>query len=92
MDDYEQKLAEWKKAHGLAVDMPQPAPRCVAVREDDDPPDDEDFGNPEYCEECGGDGWISYMDAGPSYWGEDCPSEVDHPVTCRACRGTGLSR
>lgn len=41
------------------------------------------------CERCGGDGSIEYMDAGPSVWGEDCPSEVNHLVECPDCGGTG---
>lgn len=41
------------------------------------------------CERCGGDGTIEYLDAGPSVWGEDCPSEVNHLVECPNCEGTG---
>jgi hypothetical protein len=43
----------------------------------------------EMCERCGGDGSIEYMDGGPSVWGEDCPSEVNHLVECPDCGGTG---
>ena len=56
-----------------------------------DPPD---YG-PEYddepgCPTCGGDGMIEYMEGGPEVWGEDCPSEMNHLVTCPNCRGSGL--
>ena len=42
------------------------------------------------CPDCGGDGLVEYNDAGPSVWGEDCPSEENHLVTCPNCRGSGL--
>ena len=51
---------------------------------------DDDYCEPNLCQECGGEGFIEYNDAGPSYWGEDCPSEENHLVTCRHCRGTGV--
>jgi PRTRC genetic system protein A len=38
------------------------------------------------CDRCGGDGFVEYMDA-PDTWGEDCPSEENHLVTCQDCRG-----
>ncbi len=41
------------------------------------------------CERCGGEGFIEYADAGPDVWGEDCPSEVNHLVTCPECGGWG---
>lgn len=41
------------------------------------------------CDRCGGEGWIDYLDGDGGDWGEDCPSEENHPITCRACRGTG---
>ena len=43
------------------------------------------------CDRCGGEGWIDYMDGDGSDWGEDCPSEENHPIICRACRGTGVT-
>lgn len=43
------------------------------------------------CPRCGGEGFISYLEAGPDVWGEDCPSEKDHLVTCPDCRGTGIT-
>lgn len=46
----------------------------------------------EYCERCGGEGFLEYSEAGPDVWGEDCPSEVNHLVTCPVCRGTGNAR
>lgn len=39
------------------------------------------------CDRCGGDGLIEYLDAGPSEWGEDCPSEMNHLIPCPECRG-----
>lgn len=42
------------------------------------------------CDHCGGDGWIDYFDGDGGDWGEDCPSEENHPIICRACRGTGV--
>lgn len=52
--------------------------------DDDEPSED--------CERCGGDGHIEYNDAGPDVWGEDCPSEKNHLVTCPDCNGTGVQR
>ena len=43
------------------------------------------------CERCCGEGFVEYNDA-PDTWGEDCPSEVNHLVTCPDCRGTGEAR
>lgn len=42
----------------------------------------------EDCYLCGGDGHREYVDS-PDEWGEDCPSEVNHLVTCRECDGYG---
>lgn len=39
------------------------------------------------CDRCGGDGVIEYLDAGPSVWGEDCPSEMNHLIPCPQCSG-----
>lgn len=44
------------------------------------------------CPSCGGDGMMEYIDAGPSAWGEDCPSEENHLVICPNCRGSGLMK
>ena len=44
------------------------------------------------CDRCGGEGWIDYLDGDGSDWGEDCPSEENHPITCRQCNGTGQLR
>ena len=44
------------------------------------------------CDRCGGDGMIEYNDGDGGDWGEDCPSEVNHLITCRACNGTGKHR
>lgn len=55
--------------------------------EDDDRWDDYD--DRECCHRCGGEGFIEYAEAGPEVWGEDCPSEVNHLVTCPECGGEG---
>ena len=57
------------------------------------------YGYPEYdarddfeddrCDRCGGEGVIEYAEGGPEVWGEDCPSEVNHMVTCPDCGGNG---
>jgi len=44
------------------------------------------------CPSCGGEGMMEYIEAGPSAWGEDCPSEENHMVTCPNCRGSGLMK
>lgn len=44
------------------------------------------------CPTCGGDGMIEYMEGGPEVWGEDCPSEMNHLVTCPNCRGSGCMK
>jgi hypothetical protein len=44
------------------------------------------------CDRCGGDGMIEYNDGDGSDWGEDCPVELNHLITCRACQGTGKHR
>ena len=44
------------------------------------------------CDRCGGDGWIDYLDGDGGDWGEDCPSEENHPIVCRACGGTGYAQ
>ena len=41
------------------------------------------------CDRCGGEGHIEYAEAGPSVWGEDCPSEVNHLIECPECGGRG---
>lgn len=43
------------------------------------------------CPWCGGDGIAEYLDC-PEAWGEDCPSEENHLITCPGCRGTGLRK
>ena len=83
-DDYEQKLAAWKRSHGLAVEMAKSHPQDERLEDDDYPRC--------VCDECGGDGFVELHDAGPSYWGEDCCSELNRLVTCRSCRGTGEAR
>lgn len=50
---------------------------------------DGDLAEPCICDRCGGDGWIDYFDGDGGDWGEDFPAEENHPITCRACRGTG---
>lgn len=59
-------------------------------RRDDITEDDGDDFERHRCDECCGEGFLEYNDAGPSYWGEDCASEINHLVTCRACHGTGV--
>jgi DnaJ-class molecular chaperone len=50
------------------------------------------FGEPDdTCPTCGGEGHTEYLDDSGS-WGEDCPSEVNHIVTCSNCRGSGRAR
>jgi hypothetical protein len=44
------------------------------------------------CDRCGGEGWIDYLDGDGGDWGEDCPSEENHPIVCRACGGTGYAQ
>jgi hypothetical protein len=41
------------------------------------------------CDRCGGEGFYEYNDGDGSDWGEDCPSEENHLITCRKCHGTG---
>lgn len=41
------------------------------------------------CPTCGGDGSAEYLDC-PESWGEDCPSMMDHLITCPNCKGSGL--
>lgn len=50
----------------------------------DDPAEDD-------CPTCGGDGTAEYIDC-PEAWGEDCPSEVNHLITCPNCGGSGRSK
>ena len=40
------------------------------------------------CPTCGGEGTAEYNDC-PETWGEDCPSEVNHLITCPNCGGSG---
>lgn len=40
------------------------------------------------CPTCCGEGLVEYLDA-PEVWGEDCPSRVNHWVTCTNCGGSG---
>lgn len=42
-----------------------------------------------HCPWCGGDGFSEYLDC-PEAWGEDCPSEANHLITCPQCKGSGL--
>jgi len=68
--------------------------RCVECARDFDPYyiDDYDYHfnyDREECHRCGGEGFIEYLEGGPSVWGEDCPSEINHLVTCPDCGGAG---
>ena len=45
----------------------------------------------DYCPTCGGEGTAEYQDC-PEAWGEDCPSLVNHLITCPNCGGSGLMR
>ena len=56
---------------------------CYNYRSDTAAQDEDDN---EVCDRCGGDGFIEYADAGPSEWGEDCPSEMNHLIPCPECR------
>lgn len=49
----------------------------------------DDFGDPDFCGRCGGDGVINLSDA-PDLWGEDCFCEIDRLVTCPSCQGKGV--
>lgn len=60
---------------------------CEAMYDDDDEHDD--FYSRDERERCGGEGLIEYAEGGPEVWGEDCPSEVNHLVTCPDCGGNG---
>ena len=55
---------------------------------DDDCDSDGDWLNDLTCERCDGSGSIEYAE-NPDVWGEDCPSEKDHLVTCPDCQGRG---
>jgi hypothetical protein len=50
----------------------------------------DDYDDNVVCDRCGGEGSIDYDDAGPAVWGEDCPSEMNHLVTCPDCLGQGV--
>jgi hypothetical protein len=52
----------------------------------------DDYEDEPSCPSCGGEGMMEYDDAGPSAWGEDCPSEENHMVVCPNCRGSGLMK
>lgn len=52
----------------------------------DEGPDDEAS-----CPWCGGDGVAEYLEC-PEAWGEDCPSEENHIITCPQCKGSGLRK
>ena len=56
---------------------------------DDDLFDDDD--DERSCPWCGGEGITEYLDD-PGSWGEDCPSEENHLVTCSGCKGSGLRK
>lgn len=64
---------------------PDPGAPTSAAKEGDD---DDDQGR---CDRCGGDGFIEYNDGDGSDWGEDCPSEINHLIVCRQCKGTGVT-
>ena len=67
-------------------------PYAVCVRCDRQNAVDVDGDNEPSCPSCGGEGMVEYLDAGPSAWGEDCPSEENHMVKCPNCRGSGLMK
>ena len=70
-----------------------PCPGSVASGRADKHDCEDDYWDGEnepICPSCGGEGMVEYLDAGPSVWGEDCPSEENHLVTCPNCRGSGL--
>jgi hypothetical protein len=45
----------------------------------------------DYCPTCGGEGVAEYNDC-PEAWGEDCPSEANHLITCPNCGGSGRAK
>lgn len=63
--------------------------RAYAELYGDDDDWDHDFDDDDRCYRCGGEGVIEYADGGPEVWGEDCPSEINHLVTCPDCGGAG---
>src|SRR5688572_5387398 len=66
--------------------------RCTHC-EDDRFDDYDDFDeDDDRCDRCCGEGFIEYIDGGPEVWGEDCPSEENHLVSCPRCRGTGIDQ
>ena len=70
----------------MTNDIPtQPAPVLPPMFTDDDLNNEERC----ICDRCGGEGFIEYNDGDGSDWGDDSPSEVNHLITCRACKGTG---
>jgi hypothetical protein len=64
---------------------------CSKCKEHADgiPAEQEDPSEQFICERCGGEGWIDYLDGDGTDWGEDCPSEINHPIRCRICNGRG---
>ena len=60
--------------------------RWLQERMDHDLDDDTDHLT---CDRCAGEGGLEYSQAGPDVWGEDCPSEMNHLVTCPDCGGSG---
>ena len=56
--------------------------------DDAQPDDDMDHPDEPSCHTCGGQGFAEYSDC-PEAWGEDCPSEVNHLLTCPNCGGSG---
>lgn len=58
---------------------------------DADYSDDYGDGLDDSCPWCGGDGTAEYSEC-PEAWGEDCPSEVNHLITCPKCKGSGRAK
>jgi Lar family restriction alleviation protein len=66
----------------------EPCPKCNPSGQADDSSDRDEDDEDNRCERCGGEGFVDYFDA-PETWGEDCPGERNHLVTCPDCRGSG---
>lgn len=79
-DTEEEACVEWARKHH------------EPLWNEEDLIDDHDREQASCCDRCGGDGYIEYIDGDGGDWGEDCPSEENHLIICRACGGTGYAK
>ena len=67
----------------------------LLINRGDDVRDDDDYPvarlEDDNCHTCGGQGFAEYLDC-PEAWGEGCPSEKNHLITCPNCGGSGNSK